>query len=149
VVFSSGSYVINGAGGLSVTGNANISGTGVMFYFTGPATINVTGTPTLNLNAPATGQYAGMLMWQDAADTANPSLSANNGSQLNGILYFPSDQLTFAANPNLNVGAVVAGSVSVAGGANVTINGGAINGGPGVPGGLPTPFTAPSAVLVE
>jgi Putative Flp pilus-assembly TadE/G-like len=144
VVFSAGSYVINGGGGLSVTGNPNISGGDVSFYFTGPATINITGTPTLNLTAPATGQYAGLLMWQDAADTANPSLSANNGSQLNGILYFPSDQLTFAANPGLSVGVVVAASVSAAGGANVKVNGGA-----SVPGGLPTAFTAPSAVLVE
>jgi hypothetical protein len=144
VVFSSGSYVINGVGGLRVTGNANISGTDVSFYFTGAATINVTGTPTLNLWAPATGQYAGMLLWQDLADTANPSLSANNGSHLNGILYFPSDQLSFAANPGLSVGVVVAASVSAAGGANVTVNGGA-----SVPGGLPTAFTAPSAVLVE
>ena len=148
VVFSSGSYVINGAGGLSVTGNANISGNDVSFYFTGPATINITGTPTLNLSAPASGQYAGMLMWQALADTANPSLSAATGS-LNGILYFPSDKLSFAANTTLNIGVVVAASVSAGGGANLTIKGAAINGGAGVPGGLPRAFTDPSAVLVE
>src|SRR6202011_396423 len=144
VVFSPGSYVINGAGGLSVTGNANISGTDVSFYFTGPATINVTGTPTLNLSASASGQYAGMLMWQDPGDTANASLGGNGGSQLNGILYFPSNKLSFAGNASLSVGVIVAASVSAGGGASVTINGGA-----SVPGGLPKAFTDPSAVLVE
>jgi len=148
VVFRPGSYVINGAGGLRVTGNANISGNDVSFYFTGPSTINVTGRPTLNLSASASGQYAGMLLWQARADTANPSLSAATGS-LNGILYFPSDKLSFAANTTLNIGVVVAASVSAGGGANLKIRGAAINGGAGVPGGLPRAFTDPSAVLVE
>jgi Putative Flp pilus-assembly TadE/G-like len=148
VVFRPGSYVINGAGGLRVTGNANISGNDVSFYFTGRSTINVTGSPTLNLSASASGQYAGMLLWQARADTANPSLSAATGS-LNGILYFPSDQLSFAANTTLNVGVVVAASVSAGGRANLKIEGAAINGGAGVPGGLPRAFTDPSAVLVE
>ena len=148
VVFRPGSYVINGAGGLRVTGNANISGNDVSFYFTGRSTINVTGRPTLNLSAPASGQYAGMLLWQARADTAHPSLSAATGS-LNGILYFPSDQLSFAANTTLNVGVVVAASVSAGDGANLTIKGAAINGGAGVPGGLPRAFTDPSAILVE
>ena len=144
VVFRPGSYVINGAGGLRVTGNANISGNDVSFYFTGPATINVAGTPTLNLRAPASGQYAGMLMWQAPADRANASLGGNGASQLNGILYFPSNQLSFAGNTTLSVGVIVAASVSAGGRASVRINGGA-----GVPGGLPRAFTAPSAVLVE
>ena len=148
VVFNAGSYVINGAGGLSVTGNANISGIDVLFYFTGPATISVTGTPTLNLSAPATGQYAGMLLWQAPADTANPTLGdkADITSQLNGILYFPSNQLSFAANANLAVGVLVAGSVLAGGGPKFKLT---LNGGASVPGGLPKAFTAPSAVLVE
>jgi Putative Flp pilus-assembly TadE/G-like len=147
VVFSAGTYVINGAGGLTIPGNATISGSGVTFYFTGSATIGMTGTPTINLTAPSTGTYAGMLMWQDPADTntTGPSLGGNSGSQFNGILYFPKDQLTFFGNnTSLSVGVVVADSLSLSGHPNVTFNGAA-----GVPGGLPPSFTVGTATLVE
>ena len=147
VVFSAGTYVINGAGGLTIPGNATISGSGVTFYFTGSATIGMTGTPTINLTAPSTGAYAGMLMWQDPADTntTGPSLGGNSGSQFNGILYFPKDQLTFFGNnTSLSVGVVVADSLSLSGHPSVTFNGSA-----GVPGGLPPSFTVATATLVE
>lgn len=147
VVFSPGTYVIDGAGGLTIPGNATISGSGVTFYFTGSATINMTGTPTINLSAPSTGTYAGILMYQDPTDTntTGPSLGGNSGSQYTGILYFPKDQLTFYGNNNsLSVGVVVADSLALSGHPNVTFNGSA-----GVPGGLPPGFTAGTATLVE
>jgi Putative Flp pilus-assembly TadE/G-like len=147
VVFSPGTYVIDGAGGLTIPGNATISGSGVTFYFTGAATINMTGTPTINLTAPSTGTYAGILMYQDPADTntTGPSLGGNSGSQYTGILYFPKDQLTFYGNNNsLSVGVVVADSLALSGHPNVTFNGSA-----GVPGGLPPSFTVATATLVE
>jgi hypothetical protein len=59
-------------------------------------------------------------------------------------LYFPSVQLSFAANTSLSIGVIVAASVSAGGGANLTIKG-AVD----FPGGLPKAFTDPSAVLVE
>jgi hypothetical protein len=147
VVFSPGTYVIDGAGGLTIPGNATISGSGVTFYFTGSATIGMTGTPTINLTAPSTGTYAGILMYQDPTDTntTGPSLGGNSGSQYTGILYFPKDQLTFYGNNNsLSVGVVVADSLALSGHPNVTFNGSA-----GVPGGLPPSFTVGTATLVE
>jgi hypothetical protein len=111
----------------------------------------MTGTPTINLTAPSTGTYAGMLMWQDPADTNRgpspngPTLGGTSGSQFTGILYFPNDQLTFYGNNNsLSVGVVVADSLALSGHPNVTFNGSA-----GVPGGLPPSFTVGTATLVE
>jgi Putative Flp pilus-assembly TadE/G-like len=147
VVFSPGTYIIDGPGGLTIPGNANISGSGVTFYFTGSATINMTGNPAMNLSAPSTGTYAGILMWQDKLDTntTGPSLGGNSGAQFNGILYFPSDQLTFyGTNNSVSVGVVVADSLNLSGTPNVTFNGA-----PGVPGGLPPGFTVGTATLVE
>jgi hypothetical protein len=147
VAFSPGTYIIDGAGGLTIPGNATINGDGVTFYFTGSATINMTGTPAINLTAPSTGTYAGILMYQNPADTntTGPSLGGNSGAQYNGILYFPKDQLTFFGNNNsLSVGVVVADSLSLSGHPNVTFNGA-----PGVPGGLPPGFTVGTATLVE
>jgi hypothetical protein len=147
VAFRPGTYIIDGAGGLTIPGNATINGDGVTFYFTGSATINMTGTPAINLTAPSTGRYAGILMYQNPADTntTGPSLGGNSGAQYNGILYFPKDQLTFFGNNNsLSVGVVVADSLSLSGHPNVTFNGA-----PGVPGGLPPGFTVGAATLVE
>jgi Flp pilus assembly protein TadG len=151
VVFSPGTYIFDGSTGLTIPGNATISGDGVTFYFTNNATIGMTGTPTIDLTAPSSGTYAGILMWQDQNDTNvgplpnGPTLGGNTGSQFNGILYFPSDQLTFYGNnASYSVGVVVSDSLALSGTPNVTFNGAA-----GVPGGLPPGFTIGSATLVE
>jgi len=150
IVFSPGTYVFNGTG-LTIPGNSTISGSGVTFYFTNTATIRMTGTPTINLTAPSSGALQGMLMWQDKNDTNvgpapnGPTLGGNSGSQLNGILYFPSDQVTFYGNnASYSVGVVVSDSLSLSGNPYVTFKGA-----PGVPGGLPPTFTASTATLVE
>ena len=147
VVFSPGTYIINGSGGLSIGANATVSGTGVTFYFTGSATVGMVGTPTVNLSAPSTGTYAGILMYQDPTDTntTGATLGGNSGAQYTGILYFPKDQLTFYGNnTSLSVGVVVADSLALSGHPTVSFNGAA-----GVPGGLPPSFTVATATLVE
>ena len=126
VVFSSGTYIINGSsGGITIPGNATISsGTGgVMFYFTNGSTINTNGTPTIQLTAMTSGPYAGILMYQDPNDpnTTGPSLGGNNSSYFYGALYFPKDQLTFYGNnSSVAVGLVVADSINLSG--NPTVN---------------------------
>jgi Flp pilus assembly protein TadG len=158
VVFSPGTYIFDGTStnysnpdGLIIPGNATISGTGVFFFFTNTATVQVTGTPTINLSAPTSGTYQGMLMWQDKNDPnvgpnpQGPTLSGNDGSQFNGILLFPSDQLTFGGNSvGFSVGVVVSDSLALQGNPTVTFNGVT-----GVPGGLPPSFTVATATLVE
>jgi Flp pilus assembly protein TadG len=158
VVFSPGTYIFDGTGtnfnnpdGLSIPGNATITGTGVTFFFTNNATVQITGNPTLNLYAPDSGTYQGILMWQDKNDPnvgpspQGPTLSGNSGSQFNGILYFPSDQLTFGGNGvGFGVGVVVSDSLALQGSPIVSFLGVT-----GVPGGLPPSFTVATASLVE
>ena len=60
----SGIYIIAG-GGLSVSGNANVTGTGVMIYNTKVATgtygsITLSGNGTIKLTGPTTGAYSGI-----------------------------------------------------------------------------------------
>ena len=156
VVFSPGTYIFDGNTGtnadtMTIPGNATISGNGVTFYFTNDASIQTNGTPTINLTAPSTGTYQGILMWQDKNDSNvgpapnGPTLGGNSGTQYNGILYFPSDQLTFYGNNvSYSVGVVVSDSLALSGNPDVTFNGAA-----GVPGGLPPGFTVGNAHLVE
>lgn len=145
VTFNPGIYIITGTVGgagcpgdcLVIPGNATISGSGVMFYFTNDATIDMTGTPTINLSPPTSGTYKGILMYQDPADTSTvapngPRLGGNSGSSFTGALYFPSDQVTFFGNnTSISVGMVVSQSLSLSGNPTVNLTGD-VGLGPGV-----------------
>lgn len=155
VIFAPGEYIIDGGGSnncsqacLNVPANATITGNGVMFYFTNSSTVNITGTPTINLTAPSSGPYAGVLMYQYPTDTnagpapQGPSLGGNNGSTFDGALYFPKDQVTFFGNNvSYSVGIVVSDSLALSGNPVVTLEG---------PAGLPPGVSLIlDAVLVE
>ncbi|HEY6444547.1 MAG TPA: pilus assembly protein TadG-related protein [Candidatus Acidoferrales bacterium] len=110
--FAPGVYVISG-GNLTIGGNATVTGTGVTFYFTNGATISVSGSASLQLTAPTTGPYAGILFFQDPNDT-NPPLLGGVGNVLSGILYFPKAPLTLSGGSS--VGAIVTQSLTLTGG---------------------------------
>ncbi len=126
--FPAGLYILDG--NFSISGNATVLGTGVTFYFTNGGTINVStdvsGTPNIQLSAPNSGTYAGVLFYQDPNDTFGPSLGGNSSAFYQGALYFPTALLTFSGNSALNSGAqytiVVANSLALSGGPVVVFN---------------------------
>ena len=93
-----GAYIIEG-GGLSVTGNAVVIGTGVMLYNTNSkypgsggsfGSITLSGNGTLNLIASTRGAYAGIVLFQDRSNTQTITLSENAFEQGSGnIVYAP------------------------------------------------------------
>ncbi|WP_119389088.1 pilus assembly protein TadG-related protein [Taklimakanibacter lacteus] len=91
-----GVYVVSG-GDLKVNANADISGSGVMFYLTNGARVSMNGTATVNLSAATTGTYAGILFFGDRADTGATKNSFNGtaDSQLTGAIYFASQAIQF------------------------------------------------------
>jgi hypothetical protein len=100
-----GIYYIDGSPGITFNGAATVTGTGVTFYFTGSATINATGGGSnldMQVSAPTSGTYAGILMYQDPSDLSPPTLGGDNNTSLTGALYFPSVELTLFGNANLN-----------------------------------------------
>jgi hypothetical protein len=123
VTFNPGIYVVTG-GTFSLTGNSSLIGSGVMFYFTNGATINATGGGNkldIQFSPMTTGQYKGILFYEDPADTASPSLGGDNKSFFDGILYFPKKNLTFFGNnTSYATGMVVAGAITLSG--NPTVN---------------------------
>ncbi|MGH9762826.1 MAG: hypothetical protein ACREAC_18545, partial [Blastocatellia bacterium] len=109
VTLSPGIYYIDGSGGVQFNGGATATGSGVMFYFTNGASINAVGggnkVSNIQLSAPTSGTYAGILMYEDPNDTntgpgpnKGPTLGGDDNSFFKGILYFPKDQLTFFGN---------------------------------------------------
>jgi hypothetical protein len=115
-----GVYVIAG-GGIAVSDNASIHGSGVLIYNAGsnysggygPVTyggLTISGNGTVNLTAATTGTYAGIAYFQDRANTAADVFSESAQLQLNGgIFYAPAaGQLNASGNVQiLNVALVV------------------------------------------
>ena len=115
---SSGTYSFNGD--LSLSSNTALNGTGVTLYFKS-GSLQMSSNTTLNLSAPTSGTYAGIVIFEDRANTAPLSLSSNSGMTLTGAVYAPAATLTLASNAFTNAYSIlVASTVNIA--ANSTIN---------------------------
>ena len=102
--FNAGTYVIAG-GGITVNGNATLTGNGVNFYNTtgtgGYKGIVLNGNVVLNLSAPTSGALSGILFFQDRTipgSAAGSIINGNSGSTIDGALYFPTTTLTYNGN---------------------------------------------------
>ncbi len=125
VTFQPGLYYINGSGGLQFNGGGGVTGSGVMFYFTGSASINAVGPGNaldeVNLTPPTSGTYTGLLFYQDPSDTTSPTLGGRSRSTFAGISYFPSVELTFWG-PRAQAGVVIANALALSGHPRVTVD---------------------------
>jgi hypothetical protein len=95
-VLAPGSYYISG-GDFRVNGNANISGDGVTIYLDGDARVSMNGASTVNLSAPTSGDYSGILFFGDR-DNSDSQINKFNGtadSHLTGSVYFASQAVQY------------------------------------------------------
>ncbi len=157
ITLAPGIYYINGnaaTGGLNFNGGGTLTGgsagaDGVMFYFTNGSSINKAvgggNNPDLNLYPLAADQsatYAGLLFYQDPADTTTPYFGGDNNSTYNGTIYMPGATITVYGNGTETFnGNVISYSFATTGNPTVNFNKSA----PGVP--IPAWLTQP--VLVE
>lgn len=111
VTLNPGTYYIDG-GSFSVGSQAIVAGDGVTIILTSSsaasspsliATLNVNGGATLQLTAPTSGTYKGILFYQDrrALDSGADTLNGNASSKLQGALYFPSQELDFSGTSGM------------------------------------------------
>ena len=113
VVFQPGLYEFDA--GITMNGVTHVSGSGVTMY-NGSGQVIINGS-TVNLTAPATGNTAGVLLYQNPADSM-PFVANGSGGGYAGAVYFPSSQVTI--NGNFSNWLLVVGST-------VTINGSGTN----------------------
>jgi Flp pilus assembly protein TadG len=114
VTFSPGIYTLTG-NGLAITVGANVAGTGVAFYdsnynsagqqvagYANDGGINFLCSSctlgTVNLSAPTSGAYEGVLFFQNPYNTASSTIvgSAAFNNTLTGLSYLPSASVTYA-----------------------------------------------------
>jgi Putative Flp pilus-assembly TadE/G-like len=115
---STGTYSFNG--NISLSSNTTLTGTGVTLYFKS-GSLSMSSNTALNLSAPTSGTYAGIVIFQDRSDSTALQLSSNSGMTLTGAVYAPDANLTLASNAFANVYSIlVASTISIS--SNSTIN---------------------------
>jgi hypothetical protein len=130
LTLSPGLYIIEG-GGLTVTGNASISGTGVTIYNTGSnypnaggnfGGITLSGNRSFTLtpaNGAAGGAYPGIVIYQSRSNTRALALSGNASAGPTGMVYAPSAPVVIGGNATFNA-ALVADRLQVSGNGSST-----------------------------
>lgn len=112
VTFAPGVYVIDGSS-LSFGSQAMVSGTGVTFILTSNnatsnpstiATLDTNGGANIQLSAPTSGTYQGILIYQDrrAVDSGTNTINGNASSSLQGAIYMPSQAVSFSGDSGMN-----------------------------------------------
>jgi Flp pilus assembly protein TadG len=104
VTLNAGMYILKG-GGLTMQGNSMLKGTGVTIYNTGTTTtykpIGMQDGSNIQLTAPTSGTYAGILFFNDRSIPYGTGGGANTfgggtNSKIEGALYFPTVAVNFS-----------------------------------------------------
>lgn len=137
VHFQEGLYILDS--GLSITSSAVVDvvssegvvamgpgGAGVTFYSTNSdggnwGTFFIAGSATVTFYAPSSGDYEGILFWEDADAPGTPPghvFAGSADSVFNGAIYTPGSDVSWrGANDTVDWTMIVADTIEVAGGA--------------------------------
>ena len=121
---SPGVYYLNNTS-IDLQGHEGLRGTGVTIILTGtnPGTLTMNGSSILDLTAPTSGTYANMLIIQaPGATTGNNNLiNGDNGTILDGAIYFPSGDLeiTGSSTGSTQCAMIVAYTVTFSGSSEI------------------------------
>jgi Flp pilus assembly protein TadG len=124
VNFAPGVYIIDG-GTLSANSTAVLNGTGVTFFLTNGARLDINGQATLNLSAPTSGTYSGLLFFADrSGSSVNHVLNGTSSSTITGAVYLPNDNLTYSGNNNSVSGCtqIIARTLDLTGNSGIGVN---------------------------
>ncbi len=96
ITLKPGLYIIEG-GDLAVNAGTTITGSDVTIYFTEKAGLKLNGGATINLSAPTTGPYSGLLFFGSRSSTVIANqVNGASGSTFDGAVYFPASGVEYA-----------------------------------------------------
>jgi Flp pilus assembly protein TadG len=123
VALNPGVYIVSG-GDLKINANANVTGSGVVFYLKGGAHVTMNGNAVVQLSAPTTGPYSGILLFGDRSASGSNTLNGTAGSHMTGVIYFPSQDLSYLGNFSGQNGCtqIVASTVQWSGNTSISVN---------------------------
>jgi hypothetical protein len=100
-----GTYVVTG--NVLINSQATVNCTGCTFILTNsnPAstgTVDIRGGATVNMSAPTTGDYHGILFYQDrGASLTTSKINGNSTSNYSGAFYFPATNVEYTGTAGL------------------------------------------------
>lgn len=114
VTLNAGTYYL-GEKGISIAAGATLKGTGVTLVFTNNDSafnsskigqFTIAGGATVQLTAPTTGTYQGVIVYQDPRTPLKNAnwvkITGNSGSKFEGAIYAPSTGVKFTGNTGIN-----------------------------------------------
>jgi hypothetical protein len=130
VTLNPGTYYID-AGSFNVNSGANVSCAGCTIVLSNSnstsnsiGSITLNGNATINMTAPDTGTYKGILFYQDRRATSdnNVTINGDSNSVYRGAFYFPKADITFNGNAGMNTNCMQIVGKDVAFTGNSSIN---------------------------
>ncbi len=110
VTLNPGVYIVD-AGDFTVGSQARVTGNGVVIILTASnpnqiGQVKINGGAQLNMSAPTSGPYAGVLMYQDRRATLSNQtnkINGNSASSFQGAFYFPGQEMEFSGTSGMNI----------------------------------------------
>ena len=101
VSFEPGIYIVDG--NITNDGSGTVSGAGVTFAVSGNVTLS--SSMAINLTAPQSGPYRGMIFFGDRDATVEThTITGSTSSTYQGAVYFPTGNLTFTGSSSVTNG---------------------------------------------
>jgi hypothetical protein len=127
VTLAAGIYYLKG-GGFTVSGNATVTGNGVLLYNAPQSAsdvINISGNAKVTLTAATSGVYQGVVIFQNRASSAPISVTGNGVLNLYGALYAADGTVNVSGNGQLAFhgpnGRLISWDLSVSGNGALTV----------------------------
>lgn len=90
-------------GGFSIANGVKLAGEGVMIYIdNGGGKFNFQGGGVINLSAPKSGDYAGIVMWQDRNSKQPISIANGSETTIKGTVYAPGAKMDVAGGAGIS-----------------------------------------------
>lgn len=104
VTLAPGDYYFKNAT-VTIGSGANITGAGVTWFFDANSSLTVTSNADVNLSAPSSGPYSGIVMYQSRSAPTNNVMSMTGGANfiLDGTIYMPKANLQLTGNTDVTV----------------------------------------------
>jgi hypothetical protein len=126
ITLNPGVYIID-KGSFSLSGQTTLTGNGVTIILTGSGTdwasASFAGGTTVDLKAPTTGEYAGMVLMKDRlATSGSVSLTGGSAMKLHGAVYVPTHGISYTGGSDQDNGCtqIVAYAITLVGNSNLS-----------------------------
>jgi Flp pilus assembly protein TadG len=120
VTLNPGIYVIDG-GYLTFDSGTMKGGSGVFFYLENGASLTIQNGANVTLSAPTSGTYSGILLYQQASDTATLTIDGGTSASISGAILAPGAAVIMNNGAGASVSSeVVAQTLTMSGGGKLT-----------------------------